>query len=65
MTVFAPSCMTCVHYHRQGLPLTCDAFPERIPDLIWIKGDPHTSPVPGDHGIVYKLDPAPPVRMTR
>jgi hypothetical protein len=51
--VLMPACMTCVHYRRE-LPVSCDAFPERIPDLIWLKGDPHTKPVDGDHGIRYE-----------
>lgn len=57
MTVDAPACMRCRHYHRRGEPVTCDAFPSRIPDRIWLEGDPHTGPVPGDHGI--RFEPAP------
>jgi hypothetical protein len=44
--------MTCARYHRRG-GVTCDAFPTRIPDLIWLEGDPHTSPVAGDGGKLY------------
>jgi hypothetical protein len=46
--------MTCLHFHRDGTPITCAAFSVRIPDVIWLKGDPHTSPVDGDHGIRYE-----------
>jgi hypothetical protein len=53
MTVAQPACMTCKHYHRDD-PVTCDAFPLRIPDLIWLEGDPHTGPVAGDHGIQFE-----------
>jgi hypothetical protein len=45
--------MKCRHY-RESPPVTCDAFPERIPDRIWLEGDPHTAPVPGDHGIRFE-----------
>lgn len=56
MTVDMPACMTCIHFHREG-PLSCDAFPERIPDVIWLEGNPHLTPVTGDHGIRYEPDP--------
>lgn len=48
-----PACMTCRHYRRHE-PVTCDAFPDRIPDLVWLEGDPHTGPIPGDHGIRFE-----------
>lgn len=48
-----PACMTCVHYDRTK-PVTCAAFPDRIPDVIWLEGDPHTKPVKGDHGIRFE-----------
>jgi hypothetical protein len=53
MTIPPPACMTCVHYDR-AKPLTCDAFSDRIPDVIWLEGDPHTSHIEGDHGIQYE-----------
>jgi hypothetical protein len=43
--------MKCVHFRKN---VECDAFPDRIPDAIWIKGNPHTSPVSGDHGIRFE-----------
>jgi hypothetical protein len=46
-----PACMKCVHFRKN---VECDAFPDRIPDAIWIKGNPHTSPVSGDHGIRFE-----------
>jgi hypothetical protein len=45
--------MDCVHYDR-AKPVTCAAFPDRIPDLIWLEGDPHTKPVKGDHGVRFE-----------
>jgi hypothetical protein len=48
-----PVCLLCRHYHRSGFR-TCDAFPERIPDEIWVYVNPHTQPIPGDHGIHFE-----------
>ena len=57
MTVLPPACMKCKHY-RTDDAVACDAFPDRIPDLIWLGGDPHTGPVPGDRGIRFEPLPA-------
>ncbi len=54
MTVPPPVCIKCKHYHDPSSPPACDAFPVRILDLVWLKGDPHTSPIPGDHGIRFE-----------
>lgn len=57
----------CVHWDETGdfisptkdprdegtIPV-CRAFPKGIPDAIAWGDDPHTSPVEGDHGILYK-----------
>ncbi len=40
-----------VHEH---LDLTCDAFPERIPDAILLSHVDHCKPVVGDTGIVFE-----------
>lgn len=56
MTVPMPVCMRCVHYDRSR-PITCKAFPERIPDLVWLQGDPHTARIEGDHGILFEPKP--------
>lgn len=42
-------CNTCRH-KRPGI--TCDAFPDGIPQYILRNGE-HFMPVPGDNGIVY------------
>lgn len=45
-------CHQCAH--RRGV-LTCKAFPNGIPQEI-LRGDVmHTSPYPGDQGIVFQL----------
>lgn len=54
MSVPPPACTVCVHYDRTK-PVTCAAFPVRIPDVIWLEGDPHTEPIKGDHGIRFDL----------
>lgn len=59
MMVAPPACMSCVHYDRTK-PVTCTAFPDRIPDVIWLEGDPHTQPVTGDHGIRFEAKPGMP-----
>jgi hypothetical protein len=51
MITAPPVCMDCKHFKGAR---KCDAFPDRIPDVIWLKGDPHTSPVAGDHGIQFE-----------
>lgn len=64
MIVAQPACIDCRHY-RPDRPVTCAAFPDRIPDLVWLKGDPHTGPIPGDHGIQFELrvEPKPDPRV--
>lgn len=51
MMVAPPACMDCKHFLGAR---KCDAFPDRIPDVIWLEGDPHTEPAKGDHGIRFK-----------
>lgn len=54
MTVEPPACIRCVHYRDPSSPPSCDAFEGGIPALIWLRGDPHTGPVAGDHGIRFE-----------
>jgi hypothetical protein len=53
-----PACFECVHLHT-GDPgtLTCDAFPQGIPDPIYFEGVDHRQPFPGDHGIRWEPKP--------
>lgn len=53
MITASPACMSCKHY-SQAKPVSCTAFPDRIPDVIFLAGDPHTSPIAGDHGIQFE-----------
>ena len=43
-----PACLDCAHFHADAA--TCDAFPDDIPAEIFLFGNPHTQPYPGDHG---------------
>lgn len=49
----APPCIHCIHYNSQAMK-TCKAFPEGIPDEIWLNNNPHTQSYPGDHGIQFE-----------
>lgn len=50
--------MFCVHYKRSAETLICDAFPDGIPEAILHSRTDHRRPVEGDHGIIFKQDPA-------
>jgi hypothetical protein len=58
MSIDPPVCLRCKHFRGAA---SCDAFPQKIPDLIFLEGDPHTERVPGDHGIRFepRAGPAP------
>jgi hypothetical protein len=51
-------CLVCVHYHQtspgQG---SCAAFPEGIPADLRFNRVAHTSPYPGDHGVLFERMP--------
>jgi hypothetical protein len=51
-----PMCMYCRHY-RRDVPLTCSAYPERIPDPILQSRVDHRKPYRGDHGVTFQADP--------
>jgi len=44
-------CICCSHYRRL---LTCDAFPDGIPEVIHDDRFDHRNPYPGDHGIRFR-----------
>lgn len=67
--LFSRVCSKCRHFQRLDLKkdraslgpsdlLTvqrCSAFPDGIPDEIWLEKNPHTSPFPGDGGIMFEV----------
>ncbi len=55
-----PICDTCVHLHG-GATWSCTAFPNGIPDPIFMSEADHHEPYPGDNGVVYTRDPEKPL----
>lgn len=51
-------CITCRNWTQN---MQCRAFLDVIPDAIWSGRHDHTTPFPGDGGILY--DPDPRVRL--
>lgn len=50
----APVCETCERLNREKKGYTCEAFPDGVPDEVLFNGNPHTSEIPGDKGLLYK-----------
>lgn len=50
--VIVTACARCVRRHDDGV--TCDAFPEAIPEQILDGELDHKKPFPGDHGLQFK-----------
>lgn len=53
-TMDAPDCIECIHFLDLIEKPKCKAFPEEIPDKIWLDGFDHRKPFPGDHGIRFE-----------
>lgn len=48
-----PKCTECVHFIEEK-GAKCEAFPEGIPEAIWVGSYDHTKPFFGDGGIRYE-----------
>jgi len=59
MCLLPPNCLFCKHFHQDARQdeADCDAFKE-IPDVILTGGHQHSTPIEGDRGIRFKLEPA-------
>lgn len=56
MTEYTPSiCRSCAHLRPNGV--TCDAYPDRIPEAFLFRAGDHRTPAEGDHGITWTLAP--------
>lgn len=53
---YSPQCCRCRHIRAVtlGEPFTCDAYPDGIPDQVWLAMVKHTAPLEGDHGIRFE-----------
>ncbi len=54
--VYSPTCSKCKHLTVIGPygERRCKAFPEGIPDGIWLSENGHREPHPGDNGIQFE-----------
>jgi hypothetical protein len=50
-----PFCMYCKRLRMGAGNFVCDAFPDRIPDDIFIGGFDHRNAHEGDNGILFEL----------
>ena len=62
MTTYrSPLCLNCARL-RPGAKPMCEAFPEGIPDDIWVRAFDHRNHYPGDDGIRFAPIPGEPLR---
>jgi hypothetical protein len=57
MTYQQPICFDCIHYYIETG--TCKAFPNKIPDVIYLGDNDHSKPLSGQkNDIVFERIPA-------
>lgn len=52
--VYSSVCSYCRHFDGEAGRRTCRAYPKGIPLEIWLGLHKHTTPFPGDHGIMFE-----------
>jgi hypothetical protein len=58
MTVSSPPiCSACARLEAKpdAIGYRCEAFPDAIPDAIYLDGADHRQPIEGDHGVRFVL----------
>jgi hypothetical protein len=61
VSIIAPPCLYCARFRRAISGITCDAYPDVIPDAIVATRIDHRQQLPGDHGLRFEQDPAMPL----
>ena len=53
-----PICLRCTHMHPidKEKEVTCDAFPDGIPQKVLFNSHYHITPYPGDNGILFEFN---------
>lgn len=56
-TYTIPICESCVHLRAgpDGFGHVCDAFPDGVPDKVYLDGFDHRQPLAGDNGVRWQL----------
>lgn len=53
LPAISPMCVDCILLYNHGIERACEAFPQGIPDEIWIGTVSHRRPYQGDGGLTY------------
>lgn len=65
----APECLRCAHFDNSpnATKLSCAAFPDGIPERVYMSEVLHHEHLPGDHGLLFtpRATEAPPVPLRR
>jgi hypothetical protein len=53
--MYIPICPSCKHYRQSGEKTTCAAFPDGIPDDVFVGKIYHKHPIEGDRGVQFEM----------